>query len=158
VFDEPGTGTEKILIADESWASSDRWAAKVQQDLYDNDFVGIGCKVVVLPLRNLVVSAEATVVLRDKNFATETTGLDEVIGKSIRNYFDLRPDWNVWKSRAIRAAITNANDKILHCSSVTIKDAAGTPLSEIGTPDYALEQFHYYLANNAVKVTYEGPS
>lgn len=157
VFDEPGTGTEKILIADESWGSSTRWASHVQQSLYDDDLVGIGCKVSVQSVRNKVVTAEATVVLRDKNFASETTALDEAIGKAVRSYFDDRVDWNVWKSRAIRAAITNADEKILHCSSITIKDVTGAPLSEIATPNYADEQLHYYLANNAVKVTYIGP-
>lgn len=157
-FDLPGSGTQRILVADASWGSSVRWANQVQQSLYDNDLVGFGCKVQVRQVRNKVISAEPTIVLRDKNFMTETTEIDLAVASAIRSYFDDRPDWNVWRTSAIQAVITRAHPKILYCPALTIKDVTGTPMSEIAAPDYNAEQYHYYLARNATKITYQGPS
>lgn len=158
VYDLPGTGTQHVLVADANWASSDRWAATVQQSLYDDELVGFGCKVVVLKVRNKVITLVATVRLRDTTFLSETTEVDEAIRKACRQYFDDRSDWNIWKSSPLRAAITRSHPKILHCTSVTVKDVTGATISEITSPDYNAEQFHYFLANNAVSVAYLGPS
>lgn len=158
VFDVPGTGTQKILVADSKWGSSARWAANVQQSLYDNDLVGFGCKVITAAVRNKVITVSGPVVLRDKNFAADTTEIDIAIGLAIRDYFDNRSDWNVWKQSTLAAAITRAHAKILYCPSVVVKDVAGSTLTEIGTPDYTTEQFHYYLANNSSQMAYQGPS
>ena len=158
VYDIPGTGTSQILIADESWASSDRWASIVQQSLHDNDLIGFGCKVLVSKVRNVVISVDASVILRDKNFLNDTSSVDIAIRSAVRSYFDDRADWNVWKTNNLQGVIARAHPKIFSCSSVTVKDINGNPVSQISTPNYNTEQFHYYLASNAVTTTYSGPS
>jgi hypothetical protein len=159
VYDNVARGTQTILVADESWASSDRWARGVQQSLIDNDLVGFGCKVAVGSLRNRVISVTATVVLRDSNYLHETTEIDLAIQESLRSYFDDRPSWNAWNTNSAKSAVSHAHAKIFSCQSLTVNDAAtGAPIAEILNPDYTQEQFHYLLANNAVKLTYLGPS
>ncbi len=157
-FDIPGTGTLKILVADKAWASSTRWVAAVQQSIYDSDLVGYGCKIEVGGIRNKVVSVEATVALRDTNYTVETTDVDLAIAKAVNEYLNDRADWNVWKESALSANIARAHSKIFNCTSVVMKDAAGVVVSEITNPDYTQEQFHFFLSNGAVKVTYTGPS
>lgn len=158
VFDLPGTGTEQVLVADSSWASSTRWTAGVQQSLYDNDLIGVGCKVIVSGVQNIVVSVICTVILRDVNYQTETTEIDNAIRKAVASYLNDRADWNVWKVDGLKAAITRAHPKIFNCSSAIMKNSANQTVSEITTPNYNLPQYHFYLANGAVKITYQGPS
>lgn len=158
VYDVVTTGTQKILVADPSWGSSDRWARAVQQRLYDDDLVGFGCRVEVGVIRNQVVSVTATVVLRDWDYTADTLEIDEAIRLAARSYFDDRADWNVWKSRGLRSAISRAHPKILRCSDVVVRDVTGATVSEIASPDYTQEQLHLYLAHNAVSITYVGPS
>lgn len=158
VYDVPGTGTEQVLIADSSWASSDRWAASVQQVMYDDELIGVGCKVIVSGATNIVVTVVATVALRDKNYLTETTEIDNAIRAAVTSYLNDRKDWNIWKTDGLKAAITRAHPKIFNCSDAVMKDTTLVTVSEITTPDYTTTQYHYYLANGAVKITYEGPS
>lgn len=157
VFDAPGTGVEKLLVGDSSWASCDRWAKVVQQEMYDAGLVGHGCKVVVAPLRNRVVSLRATVALRDRAFIADTTEVAKAVRSACAAYFD-REDWNVWKTNGLRSVITRAHPKIFHCSSaVVVALDTGLTLSEVTTPNYTLEQLHFYLAQGAVDITYTGP-
>ncbi len=158
VYDLPGTGTEQVLVGDSSWASSERWTSGVQQSLYDSDLIGVGCKVVVSGIQNIVVTVVATVTLRDNNYLTETTEIDNAIRKAVASYLNDRADWNVWKEDGLKAAIARAHPKIFNCSSAVMKNTAGEGVSEITSPDYTQTQYHYYLANGAVKLTYEGPS
>ncbi len=158
VFDLPGTGTEQVLIGDSNWASSARWAAAVQQSLYDNDLVGVGCKVVVSGIQNVVVSVEVVVTLRDTNYLTETTEIDNAIRDAVASYLNDRIDWNIWKTEGLRAAIARCHPKVFTCSSAIMKDTANTIIPEIGTPDYNSTQYHYFLSNGAAKITYQGPS
>lgn len=158
VYDDIPNGVQRLLVADRSWASSDRWCKIVEQSIYDAKLVGFGCRVAVGPVRNVVVSVEADIVLRDWNYTSDTLEIDDYVRESVRAYFDDRPDWNVWKSRGLRSAITRAHRKILKCANVTVRDVSGAVLPEIATPDYGAEQFHYYLANRAVTATYSGPT
>jgi hypothetical protein len=157
-YDEVATGKAKILVADESWASSDRWAKGVQQSMYDADLVGYGCVVDVGSVVNLVISIEATVILRDINFAAETTEIDVAIGDAVRDYLDNRRDWNVWNVDSLKGVIARAHAKIFNCSAVVMRDANGDTVSEITSVDFTQQQFHYALANRAMKLTYQGPS
>ncbi len=157
VYDDVAIGAQRIMVADSSWASSARWLELVQQWIYDENLVGFGCRVVATPVRNKVISISANITVRDWNYASNTLELDEAVRKAVRAYFDDRLDWNIWKARALRNAITRAHWKILKCSSVTVFDTTGAVLPEIASPDYSAEQFHYYLANNAVTATYTGP-
>lgn len=157
-YDIPGTGTQQVLVADGTWSSSARWAQLVQQSMYDADLVGHGCKVEVGVVQNKVISLEVTVVLRDINFTRETTEIDLAIRASVKAYLDERHDWNVWKSAALKGAISRAHDKIFNCTSLTMRGVDGVEVAEISSPDYSATQYHYALSNGAVKITYTGPS
>lgn len=158
VYDVPGTGTEQVLIGDSSWGSSPRWSNFVQQSMYDNELIGVGCKVLVSGVTNIVVSVNATVMLRDKNYLTETTEIDNAIRDAVTSYLNDRKDWHIWKSDGLKAAITRAHFKVFNCTAAIMKDTTNATMSEITTPDYTATQYHYYLANGAVKITYVGPS
>lgn len=158
VFDVVGEGYQKVLIADSTWSSSEYWADQVEQSLYDNDLVGFGCRVVVDVVRNVVVSVSATVVLRDTIYLNDTREIDNTIRKAIREYFDDRKDWNVWSKDALKAAITRCDSRILDCTSAALYDTDGNQVSENEAPDYTVEQFHYYVANNACSLSFVSPS
>lgn len=158
VFDIPGTGTEQVLVGDVSWASSVGWVNAVQQSLYDSDLIGVGCKVVVAGVTNKVVSVVAEVTLRDKNYLADTTEIDNAIRAAVASYLNDRKDWNIWKTNGLQAAITRAHSKVFNCSSAIMKDSTNTTIPEITNPDYTQPQYHYLLANGAVKITYSGPS
>lgn len=158
-YDDVTTGSQKVLIADSAWGSSARWAGAVQQAMYDADLVGFGCKVSFMRLRNRVVAIEATVTLRDYNYLAETTEIELAIQKAVRSYFDDRIDWNVWNTDSLKSVIARCHPKIFGCPSVSVKDAStGATVSEIVTADYTAEQFHFYVASNATKLTFAGPS
>lgn len=153
VYDTPSTGTQTLAVADESWASSTAWARSVQQSMYDTEVVGFGCKVSVVPIENIVITAQATVSLRDPNYLKNTTEIDQAINKTVRSFFDDRPEFHIWDSTAVAAAVARAHPKIFTCPSVTIKDAA----SGSTIPGNPTERYHFLLASNSVKVTYTGP-
>lgn len=157
-FDLPATGVAKVLVADESWASSPRWVKSVQQSMYDADYVGFGCKVAFDVVTNLVISVDATVILRDVNYASDTVEIDAAISDAVRSYFDDRQDWNVWKTDMLQSVIGRSHPKIFSCSSVVVRDVNGDAVGEIASPDYTLPQFHYLLAANAMRLTYTGPT
>ncbi len=159
VYDDPVQGTQTLLVADASWGSSERWAGIVQQSVYDNDLVGFGSKVFVGAIRSQVITVDAVIALRDGTFLADTTEIDIAVQQAVRYYFDERADWNTWNTDSLRAAIGRAHAKIYNCPSAIVKDAAtGAVLPEIITPDYSKEQLHYFLASNAMKLAYVGPS
>lgn len=159
VYDDTTTGTQNIAVADASWASGERWASQVRQNIYDSGLLGHGCKVAVLKLRNRVIVVDATISLRDTAYLTETTDVDLAVQKAVRAYFDDRVDWNVWNTQSLRSAISRAHSKIYMCTGAVVKDAAtGQVLTEILRPDYTAEQVHLYLASNAMKLSYVGPT
>lgn len=159
IYDSSALGSENIVVSDMSWGSSDRWAGMVQQAIFDNDRVGFGCKVKARRLRNRVITADVTVSLRDTNYLAETTDIDVAIRAAVRSYFDDRPDWNTWNKDSLRSAISIAHDKVYQCASANVKDASsGTAITEIYVPNFSAEQLHFFLASNAMKITYTGPS
>lgn len=159
VFDHVPSGTQRVLVADSSWGSSDALASLTQQTMYDADLVGFGCKVLFGKIRSRVISVSATVSLRDANYLVNTTDIDDTIRKAVRSYFDDRADWNVWNTQALTAVIARSHPKIFSCSGVIVRDVNdGLTVPEIVTPDYNAEQTHNYLANNAMSLTYVGPS
>lgn len=143
-----------VYVADASWAGSTRWAKLVRQSLYEAKSVGFGCKVLVRITQNLIVGVEATCKVRRPEYLAETTSLNASIQKAARAYFDGRPDWNRWKSSALRGVIARADRRILSCSAATVKKADGATVSEPTGPDV----LHYMLADNSVRVAYESPA
>ncbi len=151
--DDPATASLLVYAADASWASSTRWAATIRQGLYDGKFVGFGCRVDVLGATNVVVGADITVRVRSPYFLAETTPLEGSIRKALRAYFDERPDWNLWKSSALRGTVARADRRLLTCSAVDLKKYDGTLVSEPASASTS----HYMLADNAVRVTFLPP-
>lgn len=159
VFDSALEGKQTILIADASWASSGRWAGKVQQSMIDNDLVGFGCVIIVGQISSKVVTVTSTVVLRDGNDRNDTTEIDVAIQGAVASYFDDRPDFNTWTTESLKSAIVQSHTKIFRVVSAVVSDASdNTTLSEIPTADFSLPQYHYLVSNQAVKITYQGPS
>ncbi len=154
VVDDPDTAQAVVYIADQNWASGARWASVVEQSLYDNDYVGFGCSASVRVLLNTIVNVATTVRLRDKRYLSDTSGIDASIRKAVRKYFDDRPDWQVWKTAGLRAAIARADRRILSCPTAIVKDEDAVTLAET-TPSSAV--VHYFLADNAVTITYQAP-
>jgi hypothetical protein len=148
-------GTLSLYIADASWGSGTSWAAKIQQALYDSGFVGFGCKLRALPVQNKLINVKATVLLRDPTSLSDTSELDGIIQTALRDYFDKRPDWNIWKLSAMRGLVSRCDERILRCSLLQVLDSTGAPIAE---PSATSAVQHYYLANNAVSVTYQGPT
>lgn len=159
VYDYIPDGIQNVLVADSAWGSSDRLAAAAQQVMYDADLVGFGCRVRFGKIRNRVISVSATIALRDPNYLGDTTDVDLAVQTAVRSYFDDRADWNVWNTSALKAVIARAHPKIFNCTAAIVRDSSdGSTVSEILTADFAAEQFHHYLANNAMSLTYVGPT
>jgi len=153
LVDNTAAGVGEAYVMDQSWASGADWAARVQQGIYDAGAVGFGAKVRVYPTTNRVITSALTVRLRSPNSLADTTDLDLLIKRRLRSYFDDRPDWNMWTLAAIRGVISRADKRILRCTSAAIYDETGAPLAEPRPGTY----LHYYLANNGVTTTYQGP-
>lgn len=153
-FDDPTQAAMVAYVADQSWGGSTRWAKLLRKSLSDNKFIGFGCKVLVEIVTNEIVGLEATVKVRRPEYLTETTTLDAAIQKAVRGYFDNRPNFHQWTSRALRGVIARADRRILSCSSIVVKRLDGTVLSEPTTTTAT----HYMLIDNAVSVTYSAPA
>lgn len=158
VYDDPGTGTNTILVADESWASSSRLSAQVEQGMRDAGLIGFGCRVAAVGVRNQIVSVDATVRLRTPGLLVDPTEIAEAIRVASRAYFDDRADWNVWKFSSLKGAIVRSHQGVLNCTAVSVKTANGEELREISAVDFSKEQFHYLLASNAMRLTFLGPT
>ena len=143
-----------VSVADQSWGSSDRLSLVVQQKINDV-FLGFGCRVKVLKTPNIYIRVSATVTLRDPIFSTDTTPIDVAIRSALRDYFNLRPDWDIWKLSAVRAVISNADVRILTCTAATVSDAQSAAV--YGEPTQATTGTHYYLPDQSVTVTYALP-
>ncbi len=153
-IDDPNQAALVVYVADGSWAASTRWGKLVRQSLYENKHVGFGCKVLVALVTNEIVGVEVTCRVRRPEYLAETTSLDAAIQKAVRSYFDDRPDWNRWKSAALRAVVARADRRLLSCTSATVKLLDGTPVSEPAEGSST----HYMLLDSAVRVTYLPPT
>lgn len=152
-IDDPSVAALVLYVADATWASSERWAKLIRQFLYENRIVGNGCKVLVQSASNLVVGANATCRVRHPSYLTETTTLDSAIQKAVRSYFDDRTDWNRFSLAALRGVAARADKRLLTCTELQVVRFDGTVLSEPGE----LSTAHYFLADQAVRVTYLPP-
>lgn len=125
----------------------------MRQSLYDNKLVGFGCKVLVTFVTNVLVFVETTVRVTSSSYLAETSSLDAAVQAEVRKYFDGRPDWNRWKTAALKGRVARADRRLLACPSVAVKLLDGTPLSEPTTSTN-----HFMLIDNGVKVTYQSPT
>lgn len=159
VSDNSTTGVATLVVGDVSWASSFAWCDTIYRYLQDNEFVGAGCALTVLPSLNVLIHAAPTVVLRDSNFLTDTTDITVAIQKALRSYFDDRADWFTFKLSAIQSVISRAHPKILTCTAVSITQYANnTPVAEPSGILNPASPLHYYLADNSTAITYASPT
>lgn len=152
-FDDPTVGAHRLYVADSSWAGSTRWAKLIRQDLTNTKSVGFGCKVLVGFVENQIVAINAVVRLRDSSAMAETSALETAIQSALRSYFDDRPDFNRWKTSALRGVIARADRRILSCPSCVVKTFDGDVLSEPppNTPT------HFLLLDNSVRIEFQSP-
>lgn len=158
IQEDPITAISRVYVADSSWGSSPRWASAVQQFLYDNLFVGFGCKINVLPVINRLASLSAAIVLRDKSFSGETSEIDAAVRGSARSYFDDRQDWYVFKTLGLRASLVRSDDRVRACPTVVLQDPNGNVIQDtvLGTGSQ-LPPVHYFLADNGMSISYLNP-
>lgn len=150
-------GISWVYPVDPSWAQSDAWLASIEQELRTN-WKGFGCRFAIGEVTNLVVRLEMTVVLRDAKDLADTTDIATDIQSTIQSYFDDRPDWYVWRAQSLRGVVAQANRKILTCATAIVRNGSGVPLSEPPQPIAGSTLIHYFFADNAVDITFTGPS
>lgn len=149
---DPSPDGTTLYISDPTWGGSPRWANVVRQSMQDSGYIGNGCKVTVVLIDNTLVNVTLTVRLRETSAFSDTSDIDTAIQKTVRSYFDDRPDFNVYSTQALRGVVSRADKRILRCTSASINTLAGTPLT------YSAPFFgHLYLADNAVTTSYLGP-
>ncbi len=142
-FDDPGTGTATIAIADSSWASSTRWASQTRQSLYDNGWVGFGGSVDATKVVNKLISVTASIVVSDQSVLFDTSELVQSARLALVDYLDNRLDWYAWNLAALRGLLSRLDrKKILDCLSIEVRDSFGNLL--LG-PD--LSRKHYILTD-----------
>lgn len=160
IVEDATTATSLVFATDASWGGSERFRTSVEQALKDN-WQGFGCQVRVRRVMNQRISVKATIPLVDPKFLSETTDVANVIAAALRRYFDERPDWYTWKTRAIAATIAGSDRRVLTVDPATVfvVDQDGNALGE---PPSALSASqptatHYYLTDNAVDFSFTGP-
>jgi hypothetical protein len=158
VVEDTTNAITKIFATDASWGANGQFLAVVEQALKDS-WQGFGCQVRVLPVYNQRITVYATVPLVDPKYLSEQTDITSKIAAALRKYFDERPDWYTWRTNAIEGVIAGADRRILTCTSATAKDGANATLSQPSATisSSATSATHYYLADNAVRLTFSGP-
>lgn len=153
-LDDAAQAALVVYVADRSWAASARWGRLIRQSLYQNKHVGFGCRVLVALVTNEIVGVEVVCRVRRPEFLAETTSLDASIQKAVRSYLDERPDWNRWKTGALRGVVARADRRLLSCSSAVVTRPDGSIVDE--PPEGSAT--HFMLLDNAVRATYLPPT
>jgi hypothetical protein len=157
-FDDTTAGRAYVYVADETWAQSDAWLATVEQQLRE-DWLGLGCRIGMGAVENLVVRARLTVVVRDAKFLVDTAPITAKLQTTLRAYFDTRPDWWLWNLQAIRAICSVVDRvRVLQVTEAIILDTDDVPIAEPATPIAGNTVTHWRLEDSALDVTYVGPS
>jgi hypothetical protein len=152
-----------FFIADESWGCSDAFLGRAQRTIKE-DACGFGCRTAPGFVQNVRVSVKATVTVEDAANALpriDTSDIVTAVQQKLRAYFDDRPDWYTWRLNSIGGIISKAHPKILACPMVQVFNVNGLELSEppaVIDPASTPVATHYYLADDAVKLTFEGAS
>lgn len=152
-------GTLRLYLADESWASAARWRSGVHQALKDFPWIGFGMRVDVVPVQSRAISVKASVLLRSSRYDSEKSAITAAIREALQGYFDLRPDWWTWRTSTLGGVVSQADPRILACTSVSVLDyATAAAISEpTSTPGPAAELIHYTLVRQGADITYSTP-
>jgi hypothetical protein len=174
VFDVAQTSTGAaaaytgVAVADASWASGygglpsgstlGVWEGLVGQVIADS-YQGVGGQVLVTGVANTRIRLDASFLLRSGDDLKDTSAIDAAVLAAARSYFDDRPDWYTWTAKGLRAWLSRAHEKILSCTSVTVRALAGNgalaepPTKPIFTAT-GIAATHYALASNGVTPVY----
>jgi hypothetical protein len=144
-------------VADPSWGWSDRWSSGIERYLRDS-WLGLGCKLSSGRVVNRVVRVEASVALRDAGLLVDPSAITAELQAVCKAYFDARRDWYIWRLSMLRGALSQASRKILSCTQVAVLDQDGLPIAEPSHPAAGDDITHWYFADNALSVSYTGPS
>lgn len=157
-YEDPVLARTIAFHADASWGCDTLWQSAVLQVLQDR-WAGFGCKVVTGFVQNTYIRVAATIQLRSSRLLNYTNEISDNIRTAVRNYFDSRPDWYMWRLSAIRGAVYRADPRILTCTSVAVSDRFNNVLAEpstlaaLGTGAAT----HYYLLGDGLNATFSAP-
>lgn len=157
VLDDTSTGRSVCYATDVSWAWSNALNDRIQRELRD-EWAGAGCRVTGGQVSNRRIRVLATIALRDARYLVEPTAITTALRAAARAYFNDRPDWYIWRENALRAKLSRASRRILRCTSVSVRDHEGKPITEPSLPTAGDTLVHWYLADDALDVTYTGPT
>lgn len=140
-------GASVVYALDESWAQSPEWQASLEQALR-TEWLGVGAKLSRGMVVNRVVRVTLSVVLRQKNDLGDTTAITAALESAVRGYFDNRPDFYVFRARALRAVCSRAHKKILKCTSAAVLDADAVPIADPDPPTAGDTLTHWHFAGS----------
>lgn len=151
-----GTATLRLFVADQSWASADRFVASVKQGLFDREWIPFGGVVRAGPIYNTPVTVSANVYLRNRAYQAERSEITAAILREVTTYLDDRADFYTWNLDAIGGVIAKADARVITCSSPKVLsqgiELAEPPLNIAGSVSYLT---HYLLT--AVNLTFLDP-
>lgn len=151
----------QVFLSDESWAESSYWTGQVAQFFSDN-WRGFGCRARFGSVVNWQAAIAPAIVLKSTDDLNFTDEIDANVRAAARAYFDDRPDWYGWKSGALAALLSVADDRILYCSGVSITDAAtGAAIadqSSAAPTSWSPTLTHLYLTDDNVQASYSPPN
>lgn len=148
-----------VFVADAAWAVSSRLATLVTQNIAQN-WQGFGCRFLVRSTFNQLIGVVATVVVDSAQSLTAQADIAANIRTALRSYFDDRPDWYTWRNRSVGSTIAHADKRIVTCTSFSVNDQNDNALAEPPPKLDPTSGFatHYYLLDNAVRLTFVAPS
>lgn len=155
----PAYASGSLFAADESWASSAALQSQVLRDLRAYPWIGWGCKVLVFGVINVGTIVRPTVMLRSREYESETADITKNIRTALQAYFDDRPDWYTWTLNAIGSVAGAADDRIMACTDVEVLDQSGDPLDEppAELAQDAIAAKHFQLIDQGVEPIYQLP-
>jgi len=151
---------DRVYVADESWASSDRFVQNLHQSFVDN-FQGFGCRVFFGPIVNRGIGLQATINLKASDDLTFTDEIETNVRAAAAAYFDGRSDFYLFRYSALQAALSAADPRIEQCTSVSVFDVTNQaptaePTNPTGTVVPALTHWNLLAAN--VALTFQPPN
>lgn len=148
------TAILRLYVADQSWATSQRFRDTIRQGLFDNKWIGFGGRIDFGYVYNVPITVRATVYLRDRKFDAERSAITEAIRQKLTGYFDNRPDFYTWRHTAIGGAASTSDYRVQTCRDITVVSQGQTlaePLSYV--PGGASSVPHYSL--RALSLTFK---
>ena len=155
ILENTRRGGSVVYPTDPSWSWSARWSERVERELRD-EWLGVGCRLSSGRVVNRVVRVEATVALRSADLLVSPEEVTFGLRRACLVFFDLRPDFWIWRLDRLRAGLSIAHRGILSCSDVRVKDADGFTITEPAQPEAGDDITHWHFQD--IDVGYLGPS